>query len=434
MTKSLMARKATTETRLELLEFVSSLVCLIDKGGVTFVNRAGSKILELEAVEDAVGLPFETFVVEDYRFLVEAGWELLALEEFVPLKLKRSSGAVFDAEMRVRQVSPDTETFLLEIRDISKYVKSAEALREREERLHGILHSVAEGIITVNEAGMIESANPAVERMFAFANGQMLGRSIGELMPDDRRGLHPHLFSAYLSGQHPELMGRTVEGMGQRNDGRLFPIEISVSEFRHSRKRLFTAVLRDISERKENEDRIRRLAHHDHLTGLPNRNLLNDRMNHALARIKRHGGRMAVLYIDLDRFKPVNDAYGHEAGDCVLKEVASRLMACVRSSDTVARVGGDEFVVVTEEMQRPAEAALVARKIVDSLSRPFPVFGAECTIGASIGIALFPDDGYTVEDVSKAADVAMYRVKHSGRNGYCFFAMAADHPEDIDEE
>jgi len=230
------------------------------------------------------------------------------------------------------------------------------------------------------------------------------------------------LVQGYLTGQFPNLMGRTVEGQGLRQDGSVFATEISVSELRHGRNRLFTAILRDISERKENEARIRRLAHHDHLTGLPNRNLLNDRMNHALARVKRHGGRMAVLFVDLDRFKPVNDTLGHEAGDQVLKEVASRLISCVRSSDTVARVGGDEFVVVTEEIMRPSEAGMVARKIVETLSRPIEVDGHACSVGASVGIAVFPDDGYTMEEVSKAADTAMYRVKHSGRNGYCFYA------------
>lgn len=416
------ARSATVVLDRELLELVSSLVCLLREGEIIFLNNAGVRMLGLASAADAVGTRFEDFVVEDYRFLMEAGWDLLAEEEFLPLKLSRLDGTVFEAEMRVRRVPSPEDTFLIETRDISKYVKSAEALREREERLQGVLSSVAEGIITINDNGRIESANPAAERMFGFKAGQLVGRDMVELLPEEMRDRHVRFFDAYMAGLFPSLMGRLVEGLGLRRDGSVFPMEISVSELRHGRHRLFTAILRDISERKENEDRIRRLAHHDNLTGLPNRNLLNDRMNHALARVKRHGGRMAVLYVDLDKFKPINDTLGHEAGDLVLCEVANRLKACVRSSDTVARVGGDEFVVVVEEITRGEEAALVARKIIDTLAKPIDYQGHDCRVGASIGVAVFPDDGNTMEDVCKAADVAMYRVKHSGRNGYCFFS------------
>ncbi len=407
----------------ELLELVSALVCLIEDGRLVFVNRAGLSMLGLRSAAEAEGRPFDDFIVEDYRFLLDAGWELLAEEEFVPLKLTRADGTLFEAEMRVRQVPERPDCYLIEARDISKFVRSAEALREREARLQGILASVAEGIIAINDDGRIVSANPAAEAMFGFPAGKLVGLDLGDLMPPELRERHQRFFDAYMSGLFPSLMNRMVEGQGTRRDGSVFPMEISVSELRHGRHRMFTAILRDISERKEHEERIRRLAHHDALTGLPNRNLLNDRMNHALARVKRNGGRMAVLYVDLDRFKPINDSLGHEAGDAVLRDVAERLSACVRGSDTVARVGGDEFVVVVEEIGRLSEAALVARKIIDVLSRPFDYEGNKCTIGASVGGALFPDDGESMDDVCKAADIAMYQVKRAGRNGFRFFAQ-----------
>ncbi|WP_254434933.1 diguanylate cyclase domain-containing protein [Magnetospirillum sp. UT-4] len=405
---------------------MSSLVCLIEDGRLVFLNRAGVRMLGLGSAAEATGATFENYVVDDYRFLMEAGWDLLAEEEFLPLKLLRVDGSVFEAELRVRQAGAGSNRFLIEARDISKFVRSAEALREREERLQGVLSSVAEGIITINDSGRIESANPAAEAMFGYGRGQLAGRDMLDLMPAGARDRHMRFFDAYMSGLFPTLMGRQVEGLGQRQGGEAFPMEISVSELRHGRHRLFTAILRDISERKENEERIKRLAHHDSLTGLPNRNLLTDRMDHAVARIRRHGGRMAVLYVDLDKFKPINDTLGHEAGDSVLCEVAVRLRGCVRSTDTVARVGGDEFVVAIEEITRPDEAARVARKIIKTLEAPIDYRGTPCRVGASIGVAVFPDDGATLEDVCKAADVAMYRVKHSGRNGFRFFAETAD--------
>lgn len=412
-----------------VLELLSSLVCLHDGHHILFMNAAGARMLDLPSPNAAIGLPFETWVVPDYRFLTEAGWDLLAEEDFLPLKLARADGSIFEAELRVRQAND--RFFLVEGRDISKFVRSAEALREREERLQGILASVAEGILTVNDSGRIESANPACEAMFGFDRGKMVGVDLGDLMPPDLRDRHQRFFDAYMSGLFPTLMGRLVEGVGLRRNGASFPMEVSVSELRHGRQRLFTAILRDISERKENEDRIRRQAHHDPLTGLPNRNLLDDRMNHALARARRTGGRLAILYVDLDRFKPVNDTLGHEAGDHVLQEVAKRLAGCVRAADTVARVGGDEFVVLIEGVQRPSEATVVARKIIETLARPMEYQGHSCHVGASVGVAIFPNDGANMEEVFRAADMAMYRVKHAGRNGIGGYGPAGEHVEEF---
>ena len=422
--------QATVNTvNTELLELVSSLVCLLKDGKVTFLNNAGTRMLGFHGPEEAHGISFEEFIGEDYRFLIEAGWDLLSEEDFLPLKLHRPDGSMFEAEMRVRQMADD-DTFLVEARDISKALRSAEALREREERLQGVLASVAEGIITINELGRIESANPAAERMFRFTYGRMAGVRIAELTPNHLQKRHERFFRRYLAGNNGLLLGRAVETVGKRDDGTLFPLEITINELRHGKARLFTGIMRDISDRKESEERIKRLAHHDSLTGLPNRNLLNDRITHALARVRRHGGRMGVLYIDLDKFKPVNDTLGHEAGDVVLKEVARRLTGCIRGSDTVARVGGDEFVIVIEEIVKQAEAAAVARKVIDVMSKPIEVADTECLLGASVGVAVFPDDGFTMDEVCKAADIAMYRVKRSGRNAFCFFADVGDEDEE----
>lgn len=420
--RSLLTSYPSPRTDTDLLDLVSVLICILRDGRVAFLNRAGVTMLGLDSAEAAIDTAFVDFLEDDYRELIAgSGWALMAEEDFLPLRMKRVGTGLFEAEMRVRPLPGETDGFLIEARDISRFVRSAEALREREERLQGVLHSVAEGIVTVNDQGVIEAANPAFASIFRANSSNLIGRPLGHLLidPEAENDVRP-------TGLPLAPTGRTAEALGRRADGSLFPLELSLSELRHGKGRLFTGIVRDISERKENEDRINRLAHHDTLTGLPNRNLLKDRINHALARMRRNGGQVAVLYVDLDRFKPINDNLGHEAGDAVLRVVAERLSLCIRSSDTVARIGGDEFVVVVEDIARPGEAAMVARKILDVLDPPIIHQGHFCQVGASIGIAVYPLDGTNMEDVCKAADIAMYRVKNTGRNGFCFYS--ADEP------
>ena len=177
----------------------------------------------------------------------------------------------------------------------------------------------------------------------------------------------------------------------------------------------------DISERKRAEQEMLRLATHDGLTGLANRTLLRDRISRALESNRRTHDLAAVLFIDLDQFKPINDSLGHDVGDRLLVEVASRLVSCVRAEDTVARQGGDEFVVFLPRIHAGRDAAILAEKLQGSLLVPFLIEGRELCIGSSIGIAIFPDDGDDVDTLLKSSDTAMYQVKETGRNGYRFF-------------
>lgn len=179
-------------------------------------------------------------------------------------------------------------------------------------------------------------------------------------------------------------------------------------------------ILSNMTELKQMQEELDRLAHHDPLTGLPNRVRLNERITHAAALIKRGGGNMAFLYIDLDGFKPINDTYGHEAGDFVLTEVGQRLKSCVREIDTVARLGGDEFAILMEPETDRDRAGKTAHRVLAALSAPIPIHGRECKVGASIGIGLFPADANDVEELIKAADSAMYLAKQNGRNTYRF--------------
>lgn len=186
----------------------------------------------------------------------------------------------------------------------------------------------------------------------------------------------------------------------------------------------YRGVGRDITSRRQAEDHIRHLATRDALTGLPNRMLLSDRFSQMIAQAKRQGAQLAVLFIDLDGFKQVNDSLGHAAGDELLKEAARRLETAVRAGDTVARVSGDEFVIILGNLEQSDSAALVAQKIVEVLREPVQLAGKPVSVTASVGISLYPADGHNAEALLGAADAAMYRAKQSGRNAYQFFTAS----------
>ncbi len=171
---------------------------------------------------------------------------------------------------------------------------------------------------------------------------------------------------------------------------------------------------------KQTNEQITNLAHHDNLTGLPNRILFYDRLNHAITMARRNKASIAVLYLDLDGFKLINDTLGHDAGDALLRETAKRITACVRDSDTVARMGGDEFTVILCDQRASSSKDRVAKKIIEAIAHPFMINGKSCSVSVSIGITFNPDHGKTAEQLVKIADATMYLAKHNGKNGYRF--------------
>ncbi len=299
-------------------------------------------------------------------------------------------------------------------------------------RFRQIIEKNADGILIVNQDGIIRFVNPAAEALFGRQAEALVGEwfgfpvTAGETTEIDivRRPPPP--------AGGPETMPSVPPV--DRGGGGTAVAEMRVVEIEWEGEIGYLASLRDITERKRMESELenarqfeRHLAYHDALTGLPNRLLFYDRLRQAMAQAKRHRQLAALLFLDLDGFKRINDTLGHSVGDLLLQSVAGRLCDCLRETDTVARLGGDEFTVILNDMTQAQGAATVAQKILNVLSNPYLLKGHELVITTSIGISLYPSDGTDVESLVRSADTAMYRAKEQGKNTYQWFASHAEY-------
>ncbi|MBL4692522.1 MAG: GGDEF domain-containing protein, partial [Magnetovibrio sp.] len=373
----------------ELLGAISNLVCVIKDERIAYINTAGIRMLGASDMDAVLTHELAEFVHADYAKLVSHGIDVFSEEDTaIPLKLRPLNAPPIDVHMNVQRLKPhEDDIFMVECRDITSYIKASEEARQREQRLAGVLGTVVDAIVTIEPGGTVLTANLGAEKMFGYSQQELLNQNISTLMPTDFAERHNDAIARGMETGHFSSIGKALELLGKHKDGTEFPIEISVAELHEGQKHLFTGVIRDITERKKAQAEIEHLAHHDTLTGLPNRNLFNDLMERAIDRAARANQQMAVMFVDLDKFKPVNDDLGHVAGDAVLKSVAKRMAAHVRTSDTVARIGGDEFIAILENIDHTESAGLVAEKIIEALTEPVDIpEGKQAQIGASIGI------------------------------------------------
>lgn len=404
-----------------LLDFSGEMILLValPAGAIIDANAAAAEMLGYR-LDDLLGQPLNAIGLEGCGALL-ASLNSDATATAPPLRhcetlLHRQGGDTLPIDLTHRvAVVEGTHFGVLLGRDASARIAAESKLRLAAR----VISRSGEGIIISDAKGLIVEVNKAFETITGYSRADALGRN-----PN-------FLSSGRQDKEFYRRMWQTLHAEGfwqgeiwnRRKNNEIFPEWLSLSAIRDDGGEIthYVATFSDVTEAKANEARIQHMAHHDFLTGLPNRFLLTDRFKQVAAAAERNETRYALLFIDLDRFKNVNDTLGHSIGDQLLRDVASRLGSIVRGTDTLSRQGGDEFLVLLGEVETPETAAIVARKLMQILGEPFLLDGHPITVTPSIGIAVSPEDGTDLDSLLKHADLAMYDAKQQGRNNYQFF-------------
>jgi diguanylate cyclase (GGDEF)-like protein/PAS domain S-box-containing protein len=374
----------------------------------TFENAFAASGESLIGRLDAEWLPEPVAArVREHDRAVLASGAVMEVEETLPTPAGARRWLVLKFPVRGKSGRPLLGAVAVDISD--RWVREVTL-----QRMAALMESSQDAVVSTTMDGLVMSWNAGATDMYGYTAAEMFGRPLSALETEEQPSPLPEAREKITAGESVVRF----ECVRQKKDGTRVDVLVSMSAIRDVSGELvgFASIARDIGEKKRNEELIAFQAFHDPLTGLANRALLMERLNLCLGKARRAGKPLAVLYLDLDRFKTVNDGIGHFAGDAVFKEVARRLTACVRDADTVARVGGDEFVVLLTEIARAEDAETVARKLLASVAEPIHVGDRRFDISTSIGVSVFPDDGQEGETLLRSADNAMYRAKEKGRN------------------
>jgi diguanylate cyclase (GGDEF)-like protein/PAS domain S-box-containing protein len=290
-----------------------------------------------------------------------------------------------------------------------------------------VLSSAPDGILWVDQKGCILMANPAMETLSGYSTQELVGQNVDLFLPLHLRARHAESMRGYFNAPHSRAMG-SMDLKLLRRDGQMLPVDISLGHWEDENEQYAIAYIRDLTERKKFEESLRHRATHDELTKLPNRWLFHLQLNQALVHAKRTERHVAVLFLDLDDFKTVNDSFGHAVGDELLVQVGTRLREALRENDTLARMGGDEFAILLADMGSTDEAISVAEKLLTVLDAPHHLLNQDVHTGGSIGLAFYPDDTQDSESILRYADMAMYQAKQAGRGAYACYSAQLDQP------
>jgi diguanylate cyclase (GGDEF)-like protein/PAS domain S-box-containing protein len=419
-------RRLSRQTQSILESAGDGIVGLDTSAEITFANPAAAQMLGWDQA-DMVGLcADEVFTFGDStrkgrRVPVRAALRRGIYNERTEMVLMAKNGFIFDAEYASSPIEDDGDRTGAVV--VFRNITERKVAEERLKVAGTVFETTAEGILVIDAAGHISMANAASAHITGWLSEQCLDRTVQEVLFPDNDPVFGEMTEALERRGACELEFWSTRRDGQEYAARLAASVVPDGDGNSQR---IVVVVNDITQRKRDEERIRFQANYDMLTGLPNRTLFNDRLSSASAAARRAGSLMALMFIDLDGFKAVNDTLGHDAGDILLKGAAGRLRKCVRESDTVARLGGDEFTIIMSNVENADAAAQVAQRIIDSLTVPFDLSAEdgkarEGRISASIGIGLLPNHGDTAEDVLRNADAAMYHAKEQGKANYQFF-------------
>jgi diguanylate cyclase (GGDEF)-like protein/PAS domain S-box-containing protein len=411
-----------------IIELAPDLICVCRAGEIRMINPAGADMLGAWPAKTLVDRNISEFVHPDYQKIFANSIENLMTEKTrLPMMFKRPDGLTVEVEMAALPYEEEEgeagePALMLMARDVSERNRAIKTAAARENHIRKIMDTVVDGIITYDRRGIIETINPAAEKIFGYGPGELAGRNIRILMNEPLAADHAGYVEDEADSERTRILGTDYQVEGRRQDGTMFPVEIAVGMLKDGERRIYIGALRDITERKEQEDRLLYLATRDPLTRMPNRRLFTERLEEAIDRANERDGKFAVLFIDLDHFKNINDAMGHVIGDMVLQAVGERLQECIREGDTVAHLSGDEFPIILDNVNDRAEAEMMAADILHSLKEPFTIDGREIYTSGSVGIVLYPDSAAGIGDLMRNVDTAAYKAKEQGRDTYQFYS------------
>ncbi|MCG6934585.1 MAG: EAL domain-containing protein [Proteobacteria bacterium] len=329
----------------------------------------------------------------------------------------RLDGSVFDAEVSLNAINLGDEIVIQAIiRDITERKQQEHQVG----KLNRILEQTADIVIVTNLEGLIEYVNPAFEETTGFSAREVIGRTPNFLVSGKHKSeFYTNMWNTILAGKNYNnvMINRRKDGSLYYEEKTITPIKDSAGNITH-----FVSTAKDISDHIEIQERLQHMTHHDVLTDLPNRNLLLDRLQQALIHARSHDRMVAIMFMDLDRFKNINDTLGHNIGDQLLLQLSERIRNSVRDGDTIARFGGDEFAILMDDIESESHISAMAQKLLDTLVEPFRINKHELHVTASIGVSIYPGDGDVAETLLRNADVAMYRAKDLGKNNYQFYS------------
>jgi diguanylate cyclase (GGDEF)-like protein/PAS domain S-box-containing protein len=408
----------------QIINTISEALIVVDPDGIVRVANASAAELLGTAEDSLAGRRLEDVIAEP-----PAGWQevvggSLSKAEIDFRREESTVTVVVSASPLENHGGEEIGTILL-VHDITERKQAEEALARKEALYRALVETSPDAVFVTDRVGVIVMANKRAEELLQIApDAELVGESaLKFVIPEDEQLLRETLSkvseTTVVHGQEYTLLTATRERV---------PAEVSISRIRDSAGEVdgYMTVARDVTERKQAEDAIRHFAYHDALTGLANRSLMMQELSDAMAAADEGPGKVAVLYMDLDGMKAINDNYGHAIGDDLLKRVADRLRSAIREEDSLARVGGDEFVFVMADVQRAEQVSAVAERILAALKSPFALAGEERSVSISIGIAVYPDDAAGISGLLREADEAMYRAKALGGNQYEFAVTGGD--------